>query len=262
MKGVFLFVVFGLISVCGHSQAVPVAGDSSKRIIVCGYPSDDEPQFNGPLGYFDYFKQHIKYPAEEKEKGIAGTVYISFLVDLNGTVKNVTELKGVPGGPGLTKEAIRVISGMPKWTPAKDLDGNPVAYTMRLPVRYVLTETTPVRDTVYIHSDTTVYNFAEVMPEFPGGNDSMRKFIQDNIGRNPVQRCCIGCKQGTVFISFIVETDGSITAIKAEKVVPGAPEFTSEALRVVGLFPKFSPATNNGKTVRCKYYVPVRFTVQ
>jgi TonB family protein len=91
----------------------------------------------------------------------------------------------------------------------------------------------------------------------------MRKFIRENIRYAPVGKCSVACKQGVVYISFTVEKDGSITNIQAVEEVSGAPEFTSEAIRVISLFPRFSPAKKkDGNTVRCKLTVPVRFSLQ
>ncbi|MDQ3112105.1 MAG: energy transducer TonB [Bacteroidota bacterium] len=249
---ILFFFFFGLISVCGIAQTSPGATDSSsvkndKRIITDCFGWNDEPQFNGPLGFHEYLRANIKYPKTEKENNIAGTVYISFVVEADGSVTNVKELKGVAGGPGLTTEVIRVIGAMPQWKPRLE-DGKPVPTEMKYPVRFVLEEKA-------VPTDTVVHTYCEVMPHFPGGNDSMHLFIRKNLRYSPPG----SCKQGTVYISFVVEQDGSISDIKSLKEVPGAPEFTKEAIRVVSLFPKFSPGQMNGKSVRCKYHLPVRF---
>lgn len=105
-----------------------------------------------------------------------------------------------------------------------------------------------------------VLHFAEVMPEFPGGAEALKKFIRENIKYPPT--CKEQSKTGTVYISYVVERDGSVTNIKVMKEVPGAREFTTEAIRVVSLFPKHSPGLMNGKPVRVQMIVPVRFVLQ
>jgi protein TonB len=94
------------------------------------------PDFAG-AGFQAYLKNNIKYPVIEKEAGKQGTVYVSFVVEKDGSITNVKEAKGVPGAPGLTKEAIRVISAMPKWKPGL-MNGHPVRIEMKQPVRFVL----------------------------------------------------------------------------------------------------------------------------
>jgi len=88
-------------------------------------------------GFQAYLKNNIKYPQIEKEAGKMGTVYISFVVEKDGSISNVAPAKEVPGAPGLTKEAVRVISQMPKWTPGQ-MNGRPVRIQMTQPVRFVL----------------------------------------------------------------------------------------------------------------------------
>ncbi len=247
-----LVIFFVLVSFCGYSQTIPAAEDSSvgKRIIICGWPIGDQPQLNGPLGHLEYLKQHIKYPADEKQREIQGTVYIRFIVKADGSLDSIKEARGVPDGPGFTTEAIRVISGMPKWKPAEDQDGNPVDYPMIIPVRFVLENSTT--------TDTAVYSYAEVMPEFPGGRDSLNKFWTKNI-KYCIGTCSAGCKEGTVYMSFIVEKDGSITNIKPLKEVNSAPEFTKEAIRVISIMPKWTPGKINDQVVRVEVKQPVRF---
>ncbi len=62
----------------------------------------------------------IRYPDEARENGISGRVFIQFTIEKDGSVANVKVLRGVD--PALDKEAIRVVSMSPKWTPAKNQD--------------------------------------------------------------------------------------------------------------------------------------------
>lgn len=82
-----------------------------------------------------YLQKNIKYPTEAKEKGIKGTVFVEFVVEKNGTVDDVLVKKGV--NSLLDKEAVRVVTGMPKWTPGKQ-NGNLVAVRYTLPVKFDL----------------------------------------------------------------------------------------------------------------------------
>ena len=105
------------------------------------------------------------------------------------------------------------------------------------------------------NSDTAVFTYADAMPVFPGGSDSLRIFFWSNIKYSSPG----GCKEGTVYMAFIVEKDGSITNVKALREVPGAPEFTKEATRVIALMPEWIPGENEGKPVRVKVIQPVKF---
>jgi protein TonB len=91
----------------------------------------------GEEGLMKYLAKNIQYPAMEKDANIQGVVYVYFVVNKDGKVSNVEVKRGVKGGPGLDKEAIRVISSLPKWTPGKQ-NGRPAMVSYTLPVRFVL----------------------------------------------------------------------------------------------------------------------------
>ena len=92
------------------------------------------------------------------------------------------------------------------------------------------------------------------MPIFPGGSDSLKIFLWGNI-QYPQQTQM----QGTVYMSFIVEKNGSISNIKALREIPGAPAFTKEAARVISSMPEWIPGEIEGKQVRVKMIQPVKF---
>lgn len=96
------------------------------------------PAFPGDYSAFlEYLKKNLQYPEAEKEAGKQGTVYVSFTVQLDGSITGVKVVKSVAGAPGFDKEAIRLISTMPDWIPG-EMNGRPVAVTMTQPVRFVL----------------------------------------------------------------------------------------------------------------------------
>jgi protein TonB len=117
---------------------------------------------------------------------------------------------------------------------------------------------TPVTDAAMDQKADEVFTFAEVMPGFPG--DAFQAYLKNNI-KYPVMEKDAG-KQGTVYISFVVEKDGSITNVSPAKEVPGAPGLTREAMRVINLMPKWSPGLMNGHPVRIEMKQPVRFVLQ
>ena len=95
--------------------------------------------------------------------------------------------------------------------------------------------------------------FAEEMPEFPGGPDSLNAFLTRNI-QWPIG---YGCATGTVLVEFIVEKDGNVTHPTISISLGSA--FDNEALRLVSLMPKWEPARTQGKPIRCYYKIPVTF---
>ncbi len=85
-----------------------------------------------------YLSSNIRYPHEAAEKGVQGTVFVSFVVDRNGALNNVRTVGAKKGG-GLEEEAIRVVKAMPGWTPGRQDEKN-VAVAFNLPIRFTLQE--------------------------------------------------------------------------------------------------------------------------
>jgi len=100
-----------------------------------------------------------------------------------------------------------------------------------------------------------VFDVVEVMPQFPGGQIAMLKYIMENI-KYPEQAMKEGI-QGRVAVRFIVEKDGSISDVKP--ILSVHPLLNKEAVRVVESMPKWTPGKQNGKPVRVRFNVPVMF---
>lgn len=98
----------------------------------------------------------------------------------------------------------------------------------------------------------------EQKPSFPGGDSEMYRWLGNNINFPPA--AAEEGVSGKVTVQFVIEKDGSITNVK---VVRGKhPALDAEAVRVVKKMPKWSPAKNNGATVRVTYMLPVTFKLQ
>ena len=100
-----------------------------------------------------------------------------------------------------------------------------------------------------------VFDVVEVMPQFPGGQIAMLKYIMENM-KYPEQAVKEGI-QGRVTVRFIVEKDGSISDVKP--VLSVHPLLNKEAVRVVKSMPKWTPGKQNGKPVRVRFNLPVMF---
>lgn len=97
---------------------------------------DVEAEFpGGTEALMKYIKDHLKYPAEEREMGIQGRVYVEFVVEKNGEVTTVKVIRGV--SKNLDLEAKRLVTMMPDWKPAESR-GNPVRSKARLPITFTL----------------------------------------------------------------------------------------------------------------------------
>jgi protein TonB len=77
----------------------------------------------------------MKYPEEAKELGVQGKVFVTFVVEIDGSISNVRVLRGI--GSGCDDEAVRVVKSMPKWIPGKQR-GVPVRVQFNLPINFKL----------------------------------------------------------------------------------------------------------------------------
>lgn len=106
-------------------------------------------------------------------------------------------------------------------------------------------------------NESDITDFAEVDPAFPGGESAMIKFIQENVTYPELSRE-MG-EQGTVYVQFVVNTDGSIQDVK---VLKGVSELLDrEAVRVIKKMPKWSPGKQDGEPVRVRYQIPINFRI-
>jgi len=103
--------------------------------------------------------------------------------------------------------------------------------------------------------DDEFFMVVENMPEFPGGDLGLMKYIKKNVNYPKI------AKEynitGKVYISFIVDKTGSVTNVK---VVRGVDKnLDAEAVRVIKSLPKYKPGKQRGKAVRVMFTIPIKF---
>jgi protein TonB len=97
---------------------------------------EEMPSFpGGEAELFKYLGKTVKYPPMAQDANITGVVYMTFVVDENGKVKDPKVLRGIGGG--CDEEALRVVKNMPNWEPGKQR-GKPVRVQYNLPIRFTL----------------------------------------------------------------------------------------------------------------------------
>jgi len=114
-----------------HPELMDISSDKLIFFVV-----EEMPEYSGgDEARIKFLIAHLRYPQIAKESGIQGTVYVSFIVESDGSVSNVKVLRGVGGG--LDEESVRVVELMPKWIPGK-CDGVPVRVQFNMPLRFTL----------------------------------------------------------------------------------------------------------------------------
>lgn len=94
------------------------------------------PEFaGGQEALLRYLRSHLRYPSTALAEGIGGRVFLSFVVQADGSISDVTVLKGL--GYGLDEEAQRVVRQMPNWTPGyQSKHAVPVRFTLPITFQY------------------------------------------------------------------------------------------------------------------------------
>jgi TonB family protein len=94
------------------------------------YPGGDQARI-------DFMMKNLKYPEQAKKNGVQGKVFVTFIVEKDGSLSNVKVMRGV--GSGCDEEAVRVVKMMPKWKPGIN-KGKPVKVQFVLPIKFALGE--------------------------------------------------------------------------------------------------------------------------
>ncbi len=108
-----------------------------------------------------------------------------------------------------------------------------------------------------IEDDDALFVEPELAPEFPGGLETLYKFIQDNI-QYP-QLALENGIEGKVYVTFVVEEDGTISDPRVLRDIGVG--CGQEVIRVVKMMPKWKPGKKDGKPVRVQYNLPVNFSI-
>ncbi len=108
------------------------------------------------------------------------------------------------------------------------------------------------------NGDSKVYAFADEMPQYPGGNEALKKHIRDNV-KYP-QTAKEQAVSGTVYISYVVSEAGKVTKVKVWKSV--SKDLDNEAVRVVSSLKDFAPGKQGGKQVSVQMTIPVKFSLE
>lgn len=237
------------------------------------------PDFPGGMnGLIEYLKQNVKYPAEAQAAKIEGRVIVSFVVMKDGSISDAKILRSVEAH--LDKEALRVISAMPKWTPGMQR-GKAVNVRFTVPVAFRLNNPEPpkaeeiknLEEVVVVgygpkqdpaavgikaNESEPVFKVVETMPKFPGGLHGVLQYLAKSI-KYPVL-AQEHKEEGQVILKMVIGKDGNLSNISVLRSV--SPSLDAEAIRVVGNMPKWEPGQQHGQSVAVEYTLPITFRLQ
>lgn len=128
-----LFILLFILPFIGFSQQLPEKDPSDENVFIAVEVMPEFP--GGTTAMMEYLSKSVKYPSDALAVKITGKVYVSFVINENGKVTDVKVLRGI--GTSCDKEAIRVVSEMPDWTPGTQNE-KPVKVKYTLPIAFKL----------------------------------------------------------------------------------------------------------------------------
>lgn len=129
-----LLAAFGFAASAQSNEGTPsTAINNEEEVFVV---VEDEPEFpGGTEALYRYLASNIHYPAEAKAERIQGRVFVSFVIEKDGSVTNIKVLRDIGGG--CSEEAVRVVKAMPRWKPGRQR-GQRVRTQFNLPIEFKL----------------------------------------------------------------------------------------------------------------------------
>ena len=215
---------------------------------------EQNPQFpGGDEEIMKFVNKHLQIPKDYKSNENQPKVLIRFIVNEDGSVSDVEVRKSID--PVLDAEAVRVVKMLPHFTPGKQ-HGKRVKVYYNMPVIFKLTSQSPETSNTPLGPDTDgVYTLVETNPEYPGGNEKLINFIKKNITYPKYEQD--NDIEGTVWVKFVIDTDGSVTKVCVRN--PVSPGLDETAIKIVKMLPRFKPGKQQGKPVKVYFNLPVQF---
>lgn len=176
------------VTVLGSVNATAQA-NSSRSEVMDFVAVDTPPSFPGGISqFYDFIAKSVKYPAEAVKNNVEGKVYLSYVVEKDGTLSDI-QLAGKKLGYGTDEEAVRVLKLSPRWNPGL-VDGKPVAVKYHIPISFTLSEKTKANsDTKESVEHTTLNGKVSnvVVVKTTGSNAEMRiGSINVKDGKEPI----------------------------------------------------------------------------
>lgn len=133
MKKLIPALLCSVLVTCTYAQEAVPQQTEPKREIFRTVEQNPEPAYD----LMAYINANMRYPEEAKKAGIEGRVYITFIINEDGSISDAEVIKGKELGHGLPEEAKRVIMSLPKWKPGKQ-NGRTVNVYFTLPISFKL----------------------------------------------------------------------------------------------------------------------------
>lgn len=219
-------------------------------------------------GYKNFYQtilEALKYPEKGYKNNVEGKVFITFEVDTIGSTSNYIIFSGI--GASCDSSVIATLQTIDsKWVPAK-LEGRKYPAKFAMSFEFRLVNYKPpiekaqlkmedlkskfIKNIIVHDRDQLIFTLVDQSAEPVGGVTSFYKWVKKNIKQNK------DCSGKNVFVSFVIEHNGSITNGQVTKGIN--PQCDQEALRIISIAPNWKPGRQSGRTVRQGYTIPIGF---
>ncbi|MFB9865083.1 TonB family protein [Rufibacter immobilis] len=208
------------------------------------------PEFpGGQKAMFDFLKDNFVYPQDAKEAKVTGMVVATFVVNTEGKVTDVQVMKKLH--PSLDRAFTQVLLKMPNWKPGTQ---NGKAVNVKYTVPFRVTSPSAAAPAAP-QEDERVFIAVEQMPEFPGGQAALYKYLSSAVGYSAAAKAANA--QGMAEVSFVVNKDGAITKVQLLKGVH--PSLDQSLMKAIEYMPAWKPGRQNEKNVNVKLVMPFKF---
>ncbi|MBN2637598.1 MAG: energy transducer TonB [Bacteroidales bacterium] len=229
--------------------------------------ADQYPVFSNREPMESFIKRNMRYPEGMFKNKVIDTVNVYYIVEPDNQISHVTVRKNQDSLNAYDYEAIRLVKGLTVVRPAY-IKQYPVRLMLYLPVvfNYKEADTTgaSLTDVQYDGKKLAYYNtgpiftLVEKKPSFPGGDKALMQYLASHI--TYPQDARIKNIQGRVFVSFVVEADGSVSHVHVLRSI--YPSLDAEACYVIKHMPKWQPGMQKGKNVRVNFTLPINFAIK
>ncbi|MEO1261498.1 MAG: M56 family metallopeptidase [Bacteroidota bacterium] len=210
----------------------------------------------------EFIYKHVKYPKEARNQGLEGIVVVKFIVEKDGSIADADVIRSIGGE--LDEEVLKVVYMMPNWVPGKQR-GKAVRTQFNLPVRFKLdardvskgSESLPLKE---VDELPVMATCGELQGEERAQCSNMALFETVYSKIKYPKEAKEKNVEGTVYATFVVEKDGSVTNVVIDKSVGSGCD--EEVKRVVSTMPKWIPGVKDGKPVAVQMVIPVKFKLQ
>ncbi len=208
----------------------------------------------GDEKFADWVCYNMRYPVETDGEKAKGRVVVAGIVGYDGKFSNPVIIKS--GTPGMNREALRLASNMPLFTPG-GISTNCRSY-FAVPIVFNPDSYAPWRKSVNTNtSSDEICTNPDTGAEFPGGQQALYRWLGENLRYPPA--AVENNIQGRVVVSFVIEKDGSIGKVTVIRYKD--PDLDKEAIRLIKSMPRWTPAQYNGQPVRSQMNIPITFSL-